>query len=49
MKKRDSTGKYILRIPDARDRERIEFLHDCRNQLAHATCCNPEQVKELLK
>ena len=42
-------GFYTLYIPSEEDRERIRFLHTCRNQLAHASCCTPEQVEQLLK
>ena len=39
---------YMLYIPDEADRERIKFLHECRNLLAHVSCCEPEQVRKLL-
>lgn len=39
---------YMLYIPDETDRERIKFLHECRNLLAHVSCCEPEQVRKLL-
>ena len=42
-------GFYTLYIPSEEDRKRIRFLHTCRNQLAHASCCTPEQVEQLLK
>ena len=42
-------GFYALYIPSEEDRKRIRFLHTCRNQLAHASCCTPEQVEQLLK
>ena len=29
-------------------RDRIQFLHDCRNHLAHAHCCSLEEVQKLL-
>lgn len=45
---RDSLGQYKLYIPDATDRARIDFLHTCRNLLAHINICSPEQVCELL-
>lgn len=48
MKKRNENGSYSLFIPDETDRNRIKFLHECRNKLAHVTCCSPEQVFELL-
>lgn len=41
--------KYKLYIPDEADRERISFLHDCRNSIAHASICEPEQVRRLLE
>lgn len=40
---------YKLYIPDEADRERISFLHDCRNSIAHASICEPEQVRRLLE
>ena len=42
-------GFYTLYIPSEEDRKRIRFLPTCRNQLAHASCCTPEQVEQLLK
>lgn len=40
--------KYPLCIQNKEDCDWITFLHDCRNQLAHAKCCTPDQVKRLL-
>lgn len=40
---------YLLYISDEECRERIHFLYQCRNSLAHAMCCIPEQVVNLLK
>lgn len=37
---------YCIRDKDAR--ERISFLHKCRNHLAHAHCCSTSEVCELL-
>lgn len=37
----------MLYIPDDSDRERINFLHDCRNKLAHVSCCTPEEIAAL--
>lgn len=48
MDKRNYDGLYSLYIPSETDRKRIRFLHDCRNKLAHVSCCSPKQVKELL-
>ncbi len=45
----DEDDKYILYIPDDADRARIRFLHECRNSLAHADCCSPEQVAQLIE
>ena len=39
---------YMLYIPDETYRERIRFLHECRNLLAHVSICEPEQVRRLL-
>ena len=49
MKHRADIGLYMLYIPDEGEREWISFLHDCRNQLAHASCCTTEQVVRLLE
>lgn len=46
---RNGAGDHKLYIPDEEMRERIHFLHECRNLLAHVTCCTPQQVSELLK
>lgn len=48
MSRKDCNGLYLLYISNEIDRERIKFLHECRNKLAHASCCSPEQVCELL-
>ena len=39
---------FMIYIPDENDRERIKFLHGCRNKLAHVTCCDPEEVSRLI-
>ena len=39
---------YILYIPDEKEREWISFIHDCRNRLAHVSCCTSEQIGRLL-
>lgn len=39
---------YMLYIPDEVDRDKIRFLHECRNSIAHASICDPEQVRKLL-
>ncbi len=49
MRHRVETDLYQLYIPDESVRQRIKTLHDCRNLLAHASCCTPAQVTELLK
>lgn len=38
----------MLYISDKSDRDRIYFLHDMRNELAHAHFCDSSKVKELL-
>lgn len=44
-----SGGSYQkLSIPDSTDRERIRFLHNCRNKLAHMDCCSPVEITRLL-
>ncbi len=43
----DSSGYKLLYMPDDKDRERIFFLHDCRNQIAHTKICSPEQIQRL--
>lgn len=48
MSHRQDIYMYMLYIPDKTDRERIRFLHECRNLLAHVSICNPEQVRKLL-
>lgn len=39
---------YILYVPDEVDRDRVRFLHECRNLIAHASICEPSQVRKLL-
>ena len=48
MNHRGDDNMYELYIPDENDRERIKFLHECRNLLAHVNVCSPEQVRKLL-
>lgn len=48
MSHRQDAYMYVLYIPDETDRERIRFLHECRNLLAHASVCEPEKVRKLL-
>ena len=48
MAQRTNDGSYLLYIPDENVRQRIHFLHTCRNLLAHASPCSPAQVTELL-
>lgn len=48
MSHRGEDNMYKLYIPDEKDRERIKFLHQCRNKLAHVCVCCPEEVRELL-
>lgn len=38
----------MLYIPEQEVRDRIHFLRDCRNTIAHAKICNPQQVQELI-
>jgi hypothetical protein len=38
----------VVYISDRFDRDRIHFLHDIRNELAHAHFCDTSKVKELL-
>ncbi len=46
---RNEAGDYKLYISNEKMRKRIHFLRQCRNLLAHITCCTPQQVGELLK
>ena len=39
----------LLYIPEEQERDTIHFLHECRNLLAHASCCSPVQIKKLLE
>ena len=48
-KHKDRASKFILHIPEQEDREKIDFLHTCRNLLAHVKCCSPDQIKKLLE
>lgn len=45
---RASDDFRMLYIPDETDRDRIHFLHKCRNKLAHMNCCSPKEVAGLL-
>lgn len=48
MSKTDEYAMRYLYVPDEALRQRIRFLRDCRNCLAHTSCCSVEQVSELL-
>lgn len=48
MSHRKNPDLYMLYIPIESERNRIRFLHDCRNLLAHVSCCSPVQITELL-
>ena len=48
IKHREEDGLYLLYIPDETQRQRIIFLHECRNCLAHVESCSFQQVNELL-
>jgi hypothetical protein len=41
--------EYLLYLPNENDRNRINFLHKCRNILAHANCCSPSEINTLLQ
>ena len=45
---RSPSGGYMLYIPDEELRDRISFLRDCRNKLAHSRCCTADEVNKLL-
>jgi len=46
---RDADGAYLLFLPDEEVRQRLRFLRDCRNDLAHMGCCSPECLVELFR
>lgn len=48
MGHKQDASAYMLYIPDEADRERIRFLHECRNLLAHVSCCGPSRIRKLL-
>ena len=48
MSHRKNADLYLLYLPDETDRNRVRFLHECRNLLAHVSCCSPEQIVALL-
>lgn len=48
LTQKNDAGMYMLYLPDKEVKERILFLHACRNRLAHMEYCTPEQVLELL-
>jgi hypothetical protein len=41
-------GRTALIVQDQTLRDRVHFLRNCRNALAHGSCCTKEQVAELL-
>lgn len=48
LKRSDSRTEPLLSFPDKELREKIIFLTECRNCLAHHRACTPEQMRELL-
>lgn len=48
MSCKDNMGLRMLYIPDENTRNRIRFLHQCRNKLAHANCCELDEVNALI-
>ena len=48
MRCKVAADKRMLYVPDEADRQRICFLHNCRNKLAHMNCCTPSEVSTLL-
>lgn len=48
MAHRIGPAEYQLYLPSEEVRERISFLHDCRNRLAHTDVCSPDAVSLLL-
>jgi hypothetical protein len=46
---RGEDDRYKLYIAQENLRERIGFLHQCRNLLAHADICTPEQVAQIIE
>lgn len=40
--------EYLIWIPDESTRDRIDFLYELRNKLAHTQICSPVEVGELL-
>lgn len=48
LKRTSDTSLYLLFLPNEKDRERIELLHDMRNSIAHVEPCKETQVTEFL-
>lgn len=42
-----NNGVYRLYLPDLAERERLDFLHSMRNELAHATLTTPQNLQRL--
>ena len=36
---------FKINVPSWADRERVSFLRDCRNKIAHMNCCTVDEVK----
>lgn len=47
--KREEMGLKRLYIPVVSDYNRLQFLHNVRNKLAHVIICTPEEMTQLLK
>lgn len=41
--------RRMVRMPDETLRNRISFLHSCRNKIAHMNCLNPEEIVKLIE
>ncbi len=48
LRQYEDNSQYMFYLPDADVRERVRLLRDCRNDLAHLDCCEPEQFYKLL-
>lgn len=46
---RGRDDNYILYIPDEEARNRLRFLHEQRNELAHCNCCTPQNLQILFR
>lgn len=48
IREEEGSDQYVLFLPEEEIRERVHFLHHCRNQIAHAKVLTPQEIGQLM-